>query len=87
MTQRTSQAELRRRLDAAGDTVIVGDTYKHYKGSLYIVTDLGIDEASESVSVVYQALYDEQLTFIRPLSSWTEMIELDGKKVRRFEEA
>lgn len=87
MTTHSSQEDLRKKLDTAAALVVVGATYRHYKGSMYIVSKLGIDEATESISVVYQALYDEQLTFIRPVSSWIEMVEIDGKQVPRFEEA
>jgi len=35
--------------------------------------------------VVYQALYGEYGIWVRPASMWNEMVEYQGKSVRRFE--
>ena len=59
--------------------------YRHYKGNLYEV--VGIAKHSETLEdmVVYKALYGDRGTWVRPLSMWHDMIEVDGKVVRRFE--
>ena len=36
-------------------------------------------------SADYKALYGEKSTWVRPLSMWSEEIEVDGKIVKRFE--
>jgi len=36
--------------------------------------------------VVYQALYGERGIWVRPLSMFTEHVEVEGKLVNRFEE-
>lgn len=61
--------------------------YRHYKGKEYRV--IGVAKHSETLEdlVVYEALYDNELSklWIRPLKMFTEMVEVDGKSVPRFE--
>ena len=58
--------------------------YRHFKGKEYEV--LGTARHSETMEelVVYRALYDEGGCWVRPRSMWTEMVEHDGRRVRRF---
>lgn len=59
--------------------------YRHYKGKEYEV--LGLAKHSETLEelVVYRALYGEGELWVRPLVMFLEEIELDGKKIPRFE--
>jgi hypothetical protein len=59
--------------------------YRHYKGNRYEV--IGFAKHSESLEdlVVYKALYGKCEMWCRPLSMWSETIEVDGKTVKRFE--
>ena len=61
--------------------------YKHYKGNHYEV--IGIARHSETLEnmVVYKALYlpEGENLWVRPLKMFTEEVEIDGKKVQRFE--
>lgn len=59
--------------------------YRHYKGNKYEV--LGVAKHSEDLSelVVYKALYGEGQIWVRLLSMFIEDVEIDGKKVPRFE--
>lgn len=59
--------------------------YRHYKGNEYEV--IGFARHSETLEdmVVCKALYGEGGTWVRPLSMWENLIELDGKVVKRFE--
>lgn len=61
--------------------------YKHYKGNLYHV--IGCAKHSESMEdmVYYEALYvnPEGTYWVRPLAMFCEEIEIDGKKIKRFE--
>lgn len=58
--------------------------YKHYKGKEYEV--IGTAKHSETLEelVVYRALYGEKELWVRPLSMFTEEIEVNGEKVPRF---
>ena len=66
------------------DTIPLG-VYRHYKGNQYEV--IGFAKHSETLEdmVIYRALYGERGTWVRPLLMWNELIEVDGKTVKRFE--
>jgi len=59
--------------------------YRHYKGNQYEV--IGFAKHSETLEdmVIYKALYGERGIWVRPMSMWEELVEIDGKVVRRFE--
>ena len=81
-----SQKVLLEDLKTAAKQVVVGGEYYHYKNpeNRYKVLQLAITEADETVCVIYQALYGEMLTFVRPLKSWLDKVEWQGKTVNRF---
>jgi hypothetical protein len=58
--------------------------YEHYKKMLYKV--IGVATHSETLEevVVYQALYGDQLLWVRPLKMFTESVTVDGKTCPRF---
>lgn len=58
--------------------------YAHYKGNRYQV--IGIANHSETLEkmVVYKALYGEGEFWVRPLSMWEELVEVNGKQIPRF---
>jgi hypothetical protein len=61
--------------------------YKHYKGQFYEV--IGTAKHSETLEelVVYKALYqpEGENLWVRPLKMFTEEVEVNGKKMKRFE--
>ena len=59
--------------------------YRHFKGKRYEV--LGLARHSETLEdmVVYRALYGEGELWVRPLAVFDEMVEVDGRRVARFE--
>ncbi|WP_234553925.1 DUF1653 domain-containing protein [Thermus caliditerrae] len=59
--------------------------YRHYKGKLYRVLFLARHSETEEVLVVYQALYGEEGYWVRPLTLFLELVEVEGRKVPRFE--
>lgn len=63
----------------------INGIYKHFKGGEYKV--IGIAKHSESLEdfVVYKALYGGKSLWIRPLKIFLENVEVNGKKVPRFE--
>ena len=58
--------------------------YKHYKGNEYEV--IGVAKHSETLEelVVYRAIYGEGQVWVRPLKMFLEEIEVNGKKIPRF---
>ncbi len=63
-----------------------GKRYRHFKGNEYLVLHLAKHSETEEDMVVYQALYGERGIWVRPLSMFTEKVELEGKYVDRFKE-
>ena len=80
------QLELAKQLKDAASVIEVGARYWHYKShdKVYKVIGLGFLEATDELCVIYQAQYDEGLTFIRPLSVWLESVDWESKIVPRF---
>ena len=64
--------------------------YRHYKGGEYEVIDFGVFESTLEEVVIYTQLYDSDdypagMVWVRPQKVFEEEIEVEGKKVRRFE--
>lgn len=61
--------------------------YKHFKGGMYRV--IGVAKHSETLEdlVIYEALYDNPKSkfWVRPLENFLGEVELEGKKISRFE--
>lgn len=59
--------------------------YRHFKGNEYEV--IAVAKHSETLEelVVYRALYGDGGIWIRPVSMWNEVVEYNGKTLRRFE--
>jgi hypothetical protein len=59
--------------------------YRHYKGNQYEVIGFAKHSETHEDMVIYKALYGDGGTWVRPLSMWENLIEVDGKTVKRFE--
>jgi len=59
--------------------------YRHYKGNEYLL--IGVSRHSETLEelVIYRSLHDNGDLWARPLSMFVESVEIDGKKISRFE--
>ena len=71
---KVSARELVTRLQEANRSVPVGGIFRHYKGGSYKVTDLVINENTQSVMVVYTPTIDVRvpMKFVRPIEQWYE---------------
>jgi len=80
------QLELAKKIEAAKTEVTIGAEYWHFKSrdKRYLVIGLGFLEATNELCVIFQSLYGERLTFLRPLYVWLETVEWEGKIVPRF---
>ncbi|MED4582029.1 DUF1653 domain-containing protein [Brevibacillus choshinensis] len=58
--------------------------YRHYKGGVYKVTGIATHTETDEKMVVYYRVEDEEL-FVRPFRMFFEKVEVNGKKVPRFE--
>lgn len=67
------------------NVIIPGRKYRHFKGNEYLVLHVAKHSETLEEMVVYQALYGERGIWVRPLSMFLEQVEVNGKKVNRFE--
>ena len=58
--------------------------YEHYKGNRYRVLGVAFHSETEEELVIYQALYGAELTWVRPLATFCEDIEVGGGHKLRF---
>ena len=81
-----SHDQLHQELEDAKKEVKIGGVYSHYKypENTYQVIKVGFIEATDGVCVIYQANYDPELVFVRPLESWLGTVDWKGQKVSRF---
>lgn len=68
----------------------VGKVYRHFKNKYYIVKEIATHSETDEDYVVYQALYGDYKTYIRPLKMFLEEIPIDRsdnklKQKYRFE--
>ena len=59
----------------------INGIYRNYKSNFYI----GKHTETEEDLVIYMALYGNKSIWCRPVNMWNEEIEINGKKVKRFE--
>ena len=59
--------------------------YRHFKGNEYEVISIARHSETTEPMVVYQALYGDHGTWVRPADMWNETIEREGKTFKRFE--
>lgn len=59
-------------------------TYRHYKGNLYEVIGTARHSETEEWHVIYKTCYGDYSTWIRPLSMFTENVEVNGQLTPRF---
>jgi hypothetical protein len=66
-------------------SIIKPGIYKHYKNNKYkVICEATHSETQEQV-VVYQCLYGDYSMWVRPKEMFTELVEVDGKRIPRFE--
>ena len=58
--------------------------YKHYKGNEYRVLAVATHSETLEKMVVYQALYGEYGIWVRPISMWNEIVDVNGVATPRF---
>ncbi|MFO0977157.1 MAG: DUF1653 domain-containing protein [Planctomycetaceae bacterium] len=58
--------------------------YQHYKGKYYVVFGVAKHSETEEELVVYRTDYGDKSLWVRPLTMFTETVEVNGVKVPRF---
>lgn len=67
------------------EAMLVGRTFRHFKGNLYRLEGFAKDSETLEEMVVYRALYGERSLWVRPAKMFFETIERDGRTMKRFE--
>ena len=63
----------------------VGHDFRHYKGKMYRLLGLALHSETLEPMAVYQPLYGDFGLWVRPAKMFFEEIEVDGRRIRRFE--
>lgn len=63
------------------ETVRIGQTYRHYKGTLYKVLGIARHSETQEELVIYT---DGGKLWARPKGMFLESVESGGKKIKRF---
>jgi hypothetical protein len=71
-------------IKVARSRVLVGSTYKHYKGNLYEVKDVVLYEKTIRPLVVYQDTINHDLVWARDFDEFCSAVRLNGKDIPRF---
>lgn len=66
-------------------TEILPGKYQHFKGKNYAVLYVATHSETMERYVVYRQLYGDGDVWVRPLSMFQEFIEVEGKRVPRFQ--
>lgn len=68
---------------------MAGRRYRHFKGRIYIVTDLAVHTESDEIMVIYKCFADPIVTYCIPLSMFTSDVDRkkypNVKQKKRFE--
>ena len=68
--------------------LVIGGLYRHFKGMYYYVKDVAIHSETGDRFVVYQKLYDDRGTYIRPYDMFLSDVDRekypDVEQVERF---
>jgi len=58
--------------------------YQHYKGKYYVVFGVAKHSETEEELVVYRTDYGDKSLWVRPLTMFTESVEVNGVTTPRF---
>lgn len=54
---------------------MAGEVYRHFKGKMYKVLGIAIHSETGEAMVIYQAMYGENITYVRPYESFIEKLD------------
>lgn len=78
---------LKSKLDDVASGLAIGSLWRHFRnGHTYCIDCLPIHEATDEPEIViYHDVDHPDVPFDTPISRFTETVEVDGARVRRFE--
>lgn len=70
--------------------IMVGRRYRHFKGGIYIVTDIAVHSETAELIVIYKSFDNPLSTWARPFKMFVSPVDKikypDAKQEMRFEE-
>lgn len=54
---------------------MVGRRYRHFKGNIYVVTEVAINTETEEIMVVYKDFNNQDLVWCRPLEMFLSPVD------------
>lgn len=54
---------------------MAGEVYRHFKGKMYKVLGIAVHSETGEAMVIYQAMYGENITYVRPYESFIEKLD------------
>lgn len=64
---------------------LVGKTFRHFKGDLYLVEDVAVGSESEEPVVIYSSVSNRDYLWARPLSSFKEYVSVSPDTVNEMD--
>ncbi len=66
-----------------GLPIHVGEVYRHYKGGIYEIVAVAIQEQTLEPCVVYKSR-DTAMVWVRAWDNWSEEVDVEGERIPRF---
>ena len=67
---------------------MAGEVYRHFKGKMYKVQGIAVHSETGEAMVIYQAMYGDNITYVRPYESFIEKLDKhkyeDVNEIYRF---
>ena len=54
---------------------MAGEVYRHFKGKMYKVQGIAVHSETGEAMVIYQAMYGDNITYVRPYESFIEKLD------------
>lgn len=71
-------------MPAPTESLIPAGRHRHYKGRDYIVLGVARHSETEELLVVYRTDYGDRSLWVRPLSMFTQSVQVNGQDQPRF---
>ena len=79
-----ADTEILRQISGKNVISVKPGIYRHYKGNEYEVIGMATHSETLEPVVVYRALYGEGKMWVRPAAMWSENVNTENGKVKRF---
>lgn len=84
----TNETNIQEQVNAM-KSAMIGFRYRHFKGEIYLVTDLAVHSENGEIMVIYKSFKNPCQVWVRPLDMFLSKVDTekypDVKQVFRFE--